>query len=90
MHMNILQQVTKEISCMFLPNCVFLQLLNQNGGMFHLTLFRGSNFEMDTNPKIFHCLNPGICAWTSCSLHGSLGQNLLAQAHQKPANRDRS
>ena len=45
---------------------------------------------MDTNPKIFHCLNPRICAWTSCSLHGSLGQNLLAQAHQKPANRDRS
>jgi len=50
--------------------------------------FRGSNFKMDTNPKILHCPNPRTCAGTSCSLHGSLGQNLLAQAYQKPTSRD--
>ena len=39
---------------------------------------------MDNNPKIFRCLNPRICAWPSCSLHGSLDKNLLTQTHQKP------
>jgi hypothetical protein len=50
--------------------------------------FRGRTFKMNTNPKTLHCPNPRTCARTSCSLHGSLGQTLLAQAYKKPAKRD--
>ena len=38
---------------------------------------------MNTNPKTLHCPNPRTCARTSCSLHDSLGQTLLAQAYKK-------